>query len=182
MKPVYEPEYNKAKSLLRNESPKEARKILDKRIIEKGETPEYLLLSGVSYFLLDQYREAHEDLEKAHTSGHERYKAAYYLGLCREKENDERNAIMFFREANRLNPGFIPAQRKLKAYGITYEESRPGDKDKANMEYQDNFFNYLKPDDITLFTYNLRTARLVSVLIILSVLILSGWVTWSVFL
>lgn len=123
MKPVYEPEYNKAKSLLRNSDPENARSIVQKRIEDKGETPEYLLLLGVADFLLDLNDSAKSSLTKVYYSGHERYKTTYYLGLCMEKEQDYENAVHYLRETNRLNPDYKPAVKKLREYNITAVES-----------------------------------------------------------
>lgn len=119
MKPVYEPEYNKAKSLLRNSDPENARSIVQKRVEDKGETPEYLLLLGVADFMLDRNNSAKNSLTKVYYSGHERYKTAYYLGLCMENERDFEDAVHYLKESNRLKPDYKPAVKKLQEYNIT---------------------------------------------------------------
>lgn len=111
MKPVHEPEYNKAKSLLRNNNPADALPVIEERIRHSGETPEYLLLQGVAIYLLGRYEKALSILLGVYKTEHEKFKTAYYLGLCMEKKNDFENALKYFRISGNLKPDYIPVKK-----------------------------------------------------------------------
>lgn len=123
--PVFQRQYNKAKSLLRNGDPETAKSVVEEWIHISGETAEYLLLLGVANYQLGHFKDAEEQLLKVTESNHEVYKAYFYLGLCREMQKDNVKAVICFKEACRLKPEFEPAREKLREHNIFSYQMEP---------------------------------------------------------
>ncbi|MDP8233400.1 MAG: tetratricopeptide repeat protein [Candidatus Saelkia tenebricola] len=68
---------------------------------------------GKIYFNQEKYSLAEEEFKKVLIFNPGDYSVFFALGLVKEKKNDFKNAIIFYQESLRLNPGFKEAEKRL---------------------------------------------------------------------
>jgi tetratricopeptide (TPR) repeat protein len=94
-----------------------ARRFLEQHIRLAPDHPGLLEVYAATFYLSRRFDDARVVLERAEALGAPRWRIAYHLGLIAEAAGALNEAQKLYREAVEKNPGWAPAQQRLK--GLT---------------------------------------------------------------